>query len=50
MTAYQCKFCHHFHFGHPPARVRQSLAAIRKRVVPNFSRPAYRPLPQLLVR
>jgi len=30
MTAYRCQFCHQFHFGHPPARVRRAIAAQRK--------------------
>ena len=25
MTPYRCGFCHGFHFGHPPKRVRQAL-------------------------
>lgn len=29
MTPYRCKFCTGFHFGHTPARVRQSMAAKR---------------------
>ena len=27
LTTYRCDFCNGFHFGHPPARVRQSMAA-----------------------
>lgn len=27
MFAYHCQFCRGFHYGHPPARVRQSLKA-----------------------
>lgn len=26
LTAYRCPHCHAFHFGHPPARVRQAIA------------------------
>ena len=29
LVAYRCKFCHGFHFGHPPAKVRQAIAAKR---------------------
>lgn len=25
LTPYRCPFCHAFHFGHPPKRVRQAL-------------------------
>lgn len=25
LTAYPCRFCGGFHFGHPPKRVRQSI-------------------------
>lgn len=25
LTPYRCAFCHAFHFGHPPKRVRQAL-------------------------
>lgn len=27
MTAYPCKFCSGWHFGHPPKSVRHALAA-----------------------
>lgn len=27
LTAYHCKFCNGYHFGHPPRRVRQAIAA-----------------------
>lgn len=27
LTTYLCPFCSGYHFGHPPARVRQSIAA-----------------------
>lgn len=29
MTPYQCQFCGGWHFGHPPRRVRQAIAAGR---------------------
>jgi hypothetical protein len=29
LTPYRCKFCNGYHFGHPPRRIRQSLAATR---------------------
>lgn len=25
LTPYRCPFCNGFHFGHPPARVRQAI-------------------------
>jgi len=25
LTPYRCAFCNGFHFGHPPARVRQAI-------------------------
>ena len=27
LTAYKCRFCGGFHFGHPPRRVRQAISA-----------------------
>ena len=30
LNAYKCKHCSGFHVGHPPGRVRQSLAAKRR--------------------
>lgn len=27
MVPYRCAFCHGFHFGHPPKRVRQAIGA-----------------------
>lgn len=30
MIAYKCPHCSGFHIGHPPARVRQSIAARRR--------------------
>ena len=27
MIAYHCKFCHQFHLGHPPRKVREAIAA-----------------------
>jgi hypothetical protein len=32
MTAYRCKFCNCFHFGHPPKRIREAIIARRKLV------------------
>lgn len=29
LTPYRCQFCRGFHYGHPPKRVRQSIAAHR---------------------
>jgi hypothetical protein len=29
LSAYHCQFCGGFHFGHPPRRVRQAMAAGR---------------------
>lgn len=26
LTAYRCRFCNGFHFGHPPAHVREAIA------------------------
>lgn len=26
LQPYKCRFCHHWHNGHPPARVRQAIA------------------------
>ena len=26
LAAYHCQFCHGYHIGHPPAKVRQSIA------------------------
>lgn len=33
-TAYRCDFCGGFHFGHPPHRVRQGIAAHARRKGP----------------
>ena len=27
LNAYPCAYCGHWHVGHPPARIRQSIAA-----------------------
>ncbi len=27
MLTYRCQFCGGFHFGHPPAKIRQALGA-----------------------
>jgi len=29
-TAYQCRYCGGYHFGHPPRQVRQSIIDKRK--------------------
>lgn len=29
MLTYRCRFCGGYHFGHPPARIRQAIAARR---------------------
>lgn len=29
LVTYRCSFCHGFHFGHPPRRVRQAINAGR---------------------
>lgn len=29
VAPYRCSFCKQFHFGHPPARIRQAMAAMR---------------------
>ena len=26
MTPYKCRFCHRFHYGHPPKAARQALS------------------------
>lgn len=34
IVTYRCEFCGGFHYGHPPARVRQSIAAQAKAMGP----------------
>ena len=36
MVSYRCEFCKMFHFGHPPPRVRQAMAAHARKKGPSM--------------